>query len=68
MAEVHVSMSPPHPGTFIREEILEPLDLSITRAADVLGVRRLALTDDDVLVLEQRALEQLERLQRRAVG
>jgi addiction module HigA family antidote len=45
MAEVHVAMSPPHPGTFIREEVIEPLDLSIARAADILGVRRATLSD-----------------------
>lgn len=45
MTEVHVAMSPPHPGTFIREEVLEPLDLSIARAADILGVRRATLSD-----------------------
>jgi addiction module HigA family antidote len=45
MAEVHVTMSPPHPGTFIREEVIEPLDLSIARAADILGVRRATLSD-----------------------
>jgi addiction module HigA family antidote len=45
MADVHVAMSPPHPGTFIREEVLEPLDLSIARAAEILGVRRATLSD-----------------------
>jgi addiction module HigA family antidote len=45
MAEVHVAMSPPHPGTFIREEVLEPLDLSIARTAEILGVRRATLSD-----------------------
>ena len=40
-----VGMKPPHPGTFVREEILEPLSLSVTRAAEVLGVRRATLSD-----------------------
>lgn len=40
-----IGMKPPHPGTFIRDEILEPLDLSISRAAEVLGVRRATLSD-----------------------
>ena len=44
-APVTVGMSPPHPGVFIREEILEPLDLSVARAAEVLGVRRATLSD-----------------------
>ena len=40
-----VGMKPPHPGILIREEILEPLDLSVARAAEVLGVRRATLSD-----------------------
>ena len=36
---------PPHPGTFIREEILEELNLSLSKAADVLGVRRATLSN-----------------------
>ena len=42
---VTIGMRPPHPGVFIREEVLEPLDLSIAQAADVLGVRRATLSD-----------------------
>jgi addiction module HigA family antidote len=37
--------NPPHPGVFIKDEILEPLGLSITKAAQVLGVRRATLSD-----------------------
>ena len=44
-APMKIGMKPPHPGTFVREEILEPLDLSIARAAEVLGVRRATLSD-----------------------
>ena len=40
-----ISMMPPHPGNFVRTEILEELDLSVTRAAEVLGVRRATLSD-----------------------
>jgi addiction module HigA family antidote len=36
--------NPPHPGEFIRTEILEPLGLSVTSAAQVLGVSRPALS------------------------
>jgi addiction module HigA family antidote len=36
--------NPPHPGEFIREELLEPLDLTVTAAADALGVSRPALS------------------------
>jgi len=35
---------PAHPGQFIRMEILEPLELSVTRAAKILGVTRPALS------------------------
>jgi antitoxin HigA-1 len=37
--------NPVHPGEFIRAEILEPLDLSVTVAAQVLGVTRQALSN-----------------------
>lgn len=42
---VQVRMSPPHPGDFIRTEIVEELGLTVTRAAEVLGVRRATLSD-----------------------
>jgi antitoxin HigA-1 len=35
---------PPHPGAFIRTEILDPLELTVTAAAKVLGVSRVALS------------------------
>ena len=35
---------PAHPGQFIRMEILEPLGLSVTAAAKILGVTRPALS------------------------
>jgi antitoxin HigA-1 len=35
---------PSHPGQFIRTEIIEPLGLSVTDAAKVLGVTRPALS------------------------
>jgi len=38
-------MTPPHPGAFIREEVLNELGLSVSRAAEVLGVRRATLSD-----------------------
>jgi addiction module HigA family antidote len=37
--------NPPHPGAFIRTEILEPLGLSVTMAADVLRVSRPTLSN-----------------------
>jgi antitoxin HigA-1 len=35
---------PAHPGQFIKMEIIEPLELSVTDAAQVLGVTRPALS------------------------
>jgi len=35
---------PSHPGAFIRMEVVEPLSLSVTRAAGILGVTRQALS------------------------
>ena len=40
-----VGMQPPHPGDFIKTEILDALQLSVARAADILGVRRATLSD-----------------------
>src|SRR5712692_6607599 len=37
-------LNPPHPGDFIRTEIIEPLGLSVTAAAEVLQVSRPALS------------------------
>jgi len=41
---VKIGMKPPHPGRFIREEILEELDLSVSRAAEIPDVRRATLS------------------------
>ena len=35
---------PAHPGQFIRMEVIEPLGLTVTKAAKVLGVTRPALS------------------------
>lgn len=42
---IKVGMRPPHPGTFIREEIVDPLDLSVEKTAEILAVRRATLSD-----------------------
>tara|TARA_R110002126_G_scaffold185894_4_gene334562 strand:- start:6060 stop:6371 length:312 start_codon:yes stop_codon:yes gene_type:complete len=42
---IKVGMKPSHPGEFIREEVIEELDLSISRAAEILGVRRATVSD-----------------------
>jgi addiction module HigA family antidote len=36
--------NPPHPGEIIREFCLEPLELSVTRAAQALGISRKTLS------------------------
>src|SRR6266852_1933629 len=40
-----IGMKPPHPGDFIKTEILDELHLSVARAAEILGVRRATLSD-----------------------
>ena len=42
---ITVNMTPSHPGDFIRTEVIEDLGLSVTRAAQILGVRRATLSD-----------------------
>lgn len=37
-------LNPPHPGDFIRTEIIEPLGLTVTEAARILGVSRPTLS------------------------
>ena len=44
-APARIAMAPPHPGAFIREEILDELGLSVSEAAKVLDVRRATLSD-----------------------
>lgn len=36
---------PPHPGEHVRYDCLEPLGLTVTKAAEVLGVSRKALSE-----------------------
>ncbi|TMK06984.1 MAG: HigA family addiction module antidote protein, partial [Alphaproteobacteria bacterium] len=38
-------MRPPHPGAFIREEILSELGLTVAHTAEILKVRRATLSD-----------------------
>jgi addiction module HigA family antidote len=42
---IKIGMKPSHPGAFINTEIIEELGLSVTKAAEVLGVRRATLSD-----------------------
>ena len=36
--------NPPHPGGFVKTEIIEPLGLTVTAAATALGITRTALS------------------------
>lgn len=42
---ISIRMTPSHPGDFIRTEIVEELGLTVTEAAEILGVRRETLSD-----------------------
>jgi antitoxin HigA-1 len=44
---------PAHPGQFIGMEVIEPLGLSVTQAAKVLGVSRPALSPEMALRIEK---------------
>jgi antitoxin HigA-1 len=44
-APARIGMTPARPGAFIREEILDELGLSVSAAAEALGVRRATLSD-----------------------
>lgn len=37
--------NPPHPGDLIKTEIIEALDLNVSKAAEILKVRRATLSD-----------------------
>ena len=37
-------MTPSHPGQFVRIEVIDELGLNITKAAEILGVRRATLS------------------------
>lgn len=37
--------NPPHPGTFIKDEVIDPVGLNVTAAAVALGVTRPALSN-----------------------
>lgn len=41
---VKIKMTPSHPGNFVRTEVIEELGLSVTKAAQILGVRRATLS------------------------
>ena len=41
---VPIKMNPSHPGDFIRTEVIEELGFTVTRTAEILGVRRATLS------------------------
>ena len=43
-SKIYRLKNPPHPGGFVKTEIIEPLKLSVTEAARALGVTRPALS------------------------
>ncbi|MDT3776217.1 HigA family addiction module antitoxin [Nitrospira sp. MA-1] len=45
MKELKIKMKPSHPGAFIKSEVIDELGLSVTKAAEVLGVLRATLSD-----------------------
>ena len=42
---IAIDMRPTHPGVFVREEIIEEVGLSVSKAAEWLDVRRATLSD-----------------------
>ncbi len=44
-SRMRANMTPAHPGDFVRTEVIEELGLSVTKAAEILSVRRATLSD-----------------------
>lgn len=42
--EIYRVKNPPHPGGFVKTEIIEPLGLTVTAAATLLGITRTTLS------------------------
>ena len=42
---IKITMTPSHPGDFIRTEIVEELGLNVAQAAEILGVHQTTLSD-----------------------
>lgn len=42
---INITMTPSHPGDFIRTEIVEELGLSVSKAAEILGVHQATLSN-----------------------
>ena len=55
-----MKLEPPHPGEFIREDILPDLNMTIKNLAEHLGVSRVALSE----VINERRAVSIEMAQR----
>ena len=44
-SRMRANMTPAHPGDFVRTEVIEEFGLSVTKAAEILSVRRATLSD-----------------------
>ncbi len=42
--DISLGMTPSHPGYFVRVEVIDELGLNVTKAAEILGVRRATLS------------------------
>ena len=42
---LRINMTPAHPGEYIRAEVIEELELSVARAAEILGVPQMTLSE-----------------------
>ena len=42
---INITMTPSHPGDFVRTEVVEELGLSVSKAAELLGMHRADLSD-----------------------
>ena len=49
---------PTHPGTIFLEDVMKPLNLSVTKSAQLLGVSRKALSE---FINEKSSLKQLQK-------
>ena len=43
--QINIRMRPSSPGEFVRDEVLQELGLSVSRAAELLGVRRATISN-----------------------
>ena len=60
---IKIGMKPSHPGDFIKSEVIDELGLSVTKAAEMLGVRRAMLSElvNEKAVLSREMALRLEK-------